>query len=108
MEYADDIIYVLPVYRIPGIYALIQDEIHCFLKAHAAVEGRHVCAVRHDIRGFLVPQLKDIGYHLCLIRFQDALFMALIDHRHDILLCDVAVVIRQVHPKLLGVVGKPS
>ena len=32
--------------------------------------------------------------------------MALIDHRHDILLCDVAVVIRQVHPKGLKHQGR--
>ena len=85
---------VVNVFLVDGITAVpaFQHELDGLSQQHLMVNRQNIISVGHDILCFFVPELENIGDHLRLTGLDHTLFMALIDHADDLLLCYIHIV----------------
>ena len=98
---ADDIVDIFGINRKSRIICFLHNEIERFLQSHLPVECDDRGPVCHDIRRHLIVKLKDVRDHLRLAGLQNALFMAFIDHVHDIFLSHVVILLADIDPNRL-------
>ena len=73
------------IHRVSAV-ASVQHELDRIAEGHLTVNGHDIRTVGHDILGTLVPEFKNIGYHLRFAGLDYALLMAFIYHGNDLFL----------------------
>ena len=89
MQNADDVVNIFLVDREARVDIFLQQKGDCVRELHLGIQRNDALSLCHDIFGCLIVQAEDVGDHLGLIRLDDPLLMAFVDHGHDVLFGDI-------------------